>query len=120
LADNGFAADTRRTGFGVLLSLPANGYLWIFLSLLVGTPALSFLGAFGAAITVGLKRGGLLLSLLVLPLYIPSLIFGAQTVTLATRGQDNVTALLILAAISLFSFALIPFAAAYAVRVNLR
>jgi len=105
---------------GFLLNLPASGYLWIFLSLLAGTPALSFLGAFGAAITVGLKRGGLLLSLLVLPLYIPTLIFGAQVVTLATQGQDNTTAFLVLTAISLFSFALIPFAAAYAVRVNLR
>ncbi len=106
--------------FGFLLNLPSNGYLWIFLSLLVGTPALSFLGAFGAAITVGLKRGGLLLSLLVLPLYIPTLIFGTQTVVLAANGLDNQTAFMMLAALSLLTFALIPFAAAYAVRVNLR
>jgi len=106
--------------FGFLLNLPSDGYLWIFLSLLVGTPALSFLGAFGAAITVGLKRGGLLLSLLVLPLYIPTLIVGTQTVGLATNGLDNLAAFMILAALSLLSFALVPFAAAYAVRVNLR
>ncbi|MFQ5439159.1 MAG: heme exporter protein CcmB [Paracoccaceae bacterium] len=106
--------------FGFLLNLPGDGYLWIFLSLMVGTPALSCLGAFGAALTVGLKRGGLLLSLLVLPLYIPTLIFGAQCVTLASRGLSNTTAFLILASISLLTFALIPFAAAYAVRVNLR
>ena len=105
---------------GFLLSLPQEAYLWVFLSLLVGTPALSFLGAFGAAITVGLKRGGLLLSLLVLPLYIPTLIFGAQTVTLATRGQDNSTAFLILASLSLFTLAIVPFTAALALRVNLR
>ncbi len=105
---------------GFLLNLPANAYIWVFLSLLIGTPALSFLGTFGAAITVGLKRGGLLLSLLVLPLYIPTLIFGAQVVTLVTQGAANTTAFMVLAALSLFSLALIPFAAAYALKVNLR
>jgi len=105
---------------GFLLNLPAGGYLWVFLSLLVGTPALSFLGTFGAALTVGLKRGGLLLSLLVLPLYIPTLIFGAQSVTLVLKHLSNATAFSVLAAISLFTFALIPFAAARALRVNLR
>jgi len=105
---------------GFLLSLPSGAYMWIFLSLLIGTPALSFLGTFGAAITVGLKRGGLLLSLLVLPLYIPTLIFGAQSVTLVVQGTSNTTSFLILTALSLFSLALIPFAAAYALKVNLR
>ncbi len=105
---------------GFLLHLPAGTYFWMFLSLLIGTPALSFLGTFGAAITVGLKRGGLLLSLLVLPLYIPTLIFGAQTVVLLADGLSNTTAFAILAALSLFTFAIIPFAAAYALRVNLR
>ena len=52
--------------------------LWLLISLGLGTPALSFIGCFGAALTVGLKRGGLLLSLLVLPLYVPTLIFGAE------------------------------------------
>ncbi|WP_370158572.1 heme exporter protein CcmB, partial [Salipiger bermudensis] len=56
---------------GVLLSLPLEGYLWVLVSLAAGTPALSVIGTFGAALTVGLKRGGLLLSLLVLPLYVP-------------------------------------------------
>lgn len=105
---------------GFLLHLPQGAYLWVVLSLAAGTPALSFLGAFGAAITVGLKRGGLLLSLLVLPLYIPTLIFGSQTVTLVLNGSSNRTAFMILAAISLFTIALVPFAAARALRVNLR
>jgi len=105
---------------GALLSLPNDAFLWMFVSLLIGTPALSFLGAFGAAITVGLKRGGLLLSLLVLPLYIPSLIFGAQSVTLIMEGLDNATAFALSAAISLLSFAIVPFAAAYAIKVNIR
>ena len=63
---------------GVLMSLPEEGYRWLVISLLIGTPALSTIGAFGAALTVGIKRGGLLLSLLVLPLYVPTLIFGAE------------------------------------------
>ena len=66
--------------FGVLLHLPAAAQPWLVGSLLLGTPALSMLGAFGAALTVGLRRGGLLMSLLVLPLYIPTLIFGAEAV----------------------------------------
>lgn len=106
--------------FGFLLGLPEAGNAPLFLGLLVGTPALSFLGAFGAALTVGLKRGGLLLSLLVLPLYIPTLIFGAQTVTLSVQFLDNSTAFAVLAAISLLTAALIPFVAAAALRVNLR
>ncbi|MFT4717044.1 MAG: heme exporter protein B [Paracoccaceae bacterium] len=105
---------------GFLLNLPSGAYGWVFASLLVGTPALSFLGAFGAAITVGLKRGGLLLSLLVLPLYIPTLILGAQSVTSVIDGTSNTTPFLILCALSLFSLAIVPFAAAAALKVNLR
>ena len=105
---------------GVLLNLPLPAFQPLLLSLLIGTPALSMIGTFGAALTVGLKRGGLLLSLLVLPLYIPTLIFGAQSVVLVVRGLDNQTAFVILAAISLFTFALVPFAAARALKVNLK
>lgn len=71
--------------FGLLLGLPEAGYLFVVLSLLIGTPALSFIGAFGAALTVGIKRGGLLLSLLVLPLYVPTLIFGAEVARRAVK-----------------------------------
>ena len=84
------------------------------------TPALSMLGAFGAALTVGVRRGGLLLSALVLPLYIPTLIFGAETVRLGAAGQDPATPLALLAGITLAVVAAIPFAAAAALRVNLR
>ncbi len=105
---------------GFLLNLPAPGYGWLVISLGVGTPALSFLGAFGAALTVGLKRGGLLLSLLVLPFYIPTLIFGAQVVVRAIAGQDNLTALAILGAVTLLTMALVPFAAGHALKVNLK
>lgn len=105
---------------GVLLNLPDTAYLWLLISLLLGTPALSMIGAFGAALTVGLKRGGLLLSLLVLPLYVPTLIFGAEAVRRGTEGTETLTALFLLAGLTLGAIALLPFAAAAAIRVNLR
>lgn len=104
----------------VLLSLPPAGYGWLIFSLLLGTPALSVIGAFGAALVVGLRRGGLLLSLLVLPLYVPTLIFGAEVVRRGAEGMALGTPLALLAAISLGSAAVLPFAAAAALRVNLR
>ncbi|WP_424964492.1 MULTISPECIES: heme exporter protein CcmB [unclassified Dinoroseobacter] len=104
----------------VLLNLDPAGFPWLVISLAVGTPALSMIGTFGAALTVGLKRGGLLLSLLVLPLYVPTLIFGAETVRRAVDGFDISTPLLMLAGITLGTIALLPFAAAAAIRINLR
>ena len=104
----------------LLMMLPVQGYGWLVLALGLGTPALSVIGAFGAAVTVGLKRGGLLLSLLVLPMYVPTLIFGAEVVRRGALGLEAGTPLLLLAAITLGSAALLPFAAAAALRVNLR
>ncbi|WP_126977366.1 heme exporter protein CcmB [Frigidibacter oleivorans] len=106
--------------FGLLLNLPGPGYGALVASLAVGTPALSVIGAFGAALTVGLKRGGLLLSLLVLPLYVPTLIFGAEAVRRGAGGLDFATPLMLLAAITAGALAGLPFAAAAAIRVNLR
>ncbi len=106
--------------FGLLLNLPGSAYGWLILSLALGTPALSMIGAFGAALTVGLKRGGLLLSLLVLPLYVPTLIFGAEAVRRGAEGLDATTPVLLLAGITFGAAALLPFAAAAAIRVNLR
>ena len=105
---------------GVLLNLPQGGYGWLVLTLALGTPALSMIGTFGAALTVGLKRGGLLLSLLVLPLYVPTLIFGAEALTRGLAGLDNATPLLMLAGITFGVIAILPFAAAAAIRINLR
>ena len=105
---------------GLLLNLPAGGYGWLAASLALGTPALSVIGAFGAALTVGLKRGGLLLSLLVLPLYVPTLVFGALSVARGAAGLDGATPLMLVAAITAGSAALLPFAAAAAIRINLR
>lgn len=105
---------------GYLLNLPNEAYIWLIGSLILGTPALSFIGTFAAAITVGIKRGGLLLSLLVLPLYIPSLIFGAQTLIRATHDLDPLPSLLFVAGLSLFSIVFMPFIAAMALRINLK
>ena len=103
---------------GYLLNLETESYIWLVASLSIGTPALSFIGAFGAAITVGIKRGGLLLSLLVLPLYIPTLMLGAQCVTIGSEAPIKLLALV--AAISLLCIALIPFSCAIALRANLK
>lgn len=106
--------------FGLLLQLPGAAVPWLVISMLVGTPALSMLGAFGAAITVGLRRGGLLLSLLVLPLYIPTLIFGAEVIRRGVEGGSPATPVAFLAGITAATLALVPFASAAALRVNLR
>lgn len=105
---------------GILLGLPGPAHFWLVVSLVLGTPALSMIGAFGAALTVGLKRGGLLLSLLVLPLYVPTLIFGAETARRGAEGLAVSTPLLMLAGITLASLASMPIAAAAALRANLR
>jgi len=106
--------------FGLLLHLPGPAHAWLVLSLLAGTPALSAIGAFGAALTVGLRRGGLLLSLLVLPLYIPTLVFGTETVRRAAEGAAPATPFLLLAGITLGAVAVLPFATAAALRAALR
>lgn len=102
------------------LQLPAPAYPWLVAALAVGTPALSFLGALGAALTLGLRRGGLLTGVLTLPLYIPTLIFGARTVVAAAEGQDPVPALALTAAVSLAVLATAPFASARILRIQMR
>lgn len=105
---------------GLMLSLDAAASPMLALSLFLGTPALSLVGAVGAALTVGVRRGGLLLSVLVLPLYIPTLIFGSMAVREAAAGGDPWPALALTGAVSLGALALAPFAAAGALRVNMR
>ncbi|MGJ8626648.1 MAG: heme exporter protein CcmB [Sulfitobacter sp.] len=105
---------------GVLLNLPTGGYGWLVLSLALGTPALSVIGTFGAALTVGIKRGGLLMSLLVLPLYVPTLIFGAEAARRGAAGLDGTTPLLMLAGVTFGTIALMPFASAAVLRMGLR
>ena len=105
---------------GVLLGLQSDAFYWIVLSLLLGTPALSVIGTFGAALTVGLMRGGLLLSLLVLPLYVPTLIFGAELARRGIAGMDVGTPMSLLLGITFASIALLPFASAAVLKINLR
>ena len=116
----GLPLTLAAPALAVLLALPGEAMAALAASLAVGTPALSAIGAFGAALTVGLRRGGLLLSLLVLPLYVPTLIFGAEATRRAAEGLDPATPLLLLGGVTLGSLALLPFAAAAALRVNLR
>ncbi|MEE3070983.1 MAG: heme exporter protein CcmB [Pseudomonadota bacterium] len=104
----------------VLLNLPPQGFVWLVISLAAGTPALSVIGTFGAALTVGIKRGGLLLSLLVLPLYVPTLIFGAEVARRGAEGMATQIPVMMLAGITFAAVALLPFASAAVLRINLR
>ena len=102
----------------VLLSLDFNTWLAVVLTLLVGTPTLSFIGAIGVALTVGLQKGGVLLSLLVLPLYIPILIFATSAIDAASLGMAYSGQLAILGAMFMAALTLTPFAISAALRVS--
>jgi heme exporter protein B len=102
---------------GVVLNLEANAIGPLALTMLVGTPAISFIGAIGAALTLALRRGGLLTAVLVMPLYVPVLIFGVSSVKAAITGPvPFATPFLILVALSLASVVLSPLASAAALR----
>lgn len=103
---------------GVLLALPADGYLPLLLSLLLGTISLSLVGAIGAALTVSLRKGGLLLSLIIMPLYVPVLIFGASCVRLAVDGFSYGGPLAILGALCAMALVLAPLAIAGALKMS--
>lgn len=106
---------------GILLNLDLKSYPVLVATMLAGTPAVSFLGSIGAALTLKARRGGLLVALLVLPLYIPTLIFGISAVSAATLGTGGSTAsFLILIAVSLAAVVLGPIAAAAALRVQMQ
>lgn len=106
---------------GFLLNLSPAAILPLFMAMAIGSIALSLLAAIGAAVTVGLRRGGLLVSLLVLPLYVPVLIFGVSASTGGLGGPDITTpSLLILAAIALACLVLSPIACAAALRSYLK
>ena len=103
---------------GMMLSLPAQGYVPMVASLALGTGCLSLIGSVGAALTVSLRKGGLLLSLLVMPLYMPVIIFGSATVQSAIDGFAWSGPLAILGAMLAASIALCPLAAAGALRIT--
>jgi heme exporter protein B len=109
----GFPLVVASPFFGLMLGLDARGLEGVAASLFVGTPALTLIGAIGAALTVSLRRGGLLLAVLILPLSIPILIFG---VAAASGAMAFLTPFLVLCGLTLAALALTPFAAALALR----
>ncbi|WP_343805766.1 heme exporter protein CcmB [Marinobacterium maritimum] len=115
----GLALTLMAPLLGVMLFLPAEGMPGLMLSLLLGTPTLSLVGAIGAALTVGLKKGGVLISLLVLPLYIPVLIFGSSAVQAAVTGLPLGGYLALLGALLALALALAPLAISAALRISI-
>lgn len=104
---------------GLLLALPVAALPTLVATLAIGTPLLSLIGAVGMALTVGLRRGGMLLSLLVLPLYIPALIFATGAIGAAGAGVPVTGQLYFLAALLVLAVTLAPLATAAALRVSL-
>ena len=104
---------------GVLLALPGDAMWVLVATLALGTPVLSLVGAIGTALTVGLRRGGVLLSLLVLPLYIPVLIFGSNAVGTAADGLPVIGQLYFLGALLVLALTLAPLAIGAALRISL-
>ena len=104
---------------GMMLAIDPAAYPTLVAAMLLGTPVLSLIGSIGAALTVGIRRGGVLLSLLVMPLYVPALIFGALAVEATLEGLSPRPHLLLLGADLLVALALTPWGAAAALRLNL-
>lgn len=104
--------------FALMLNLPTAAIPALIASLLLGTAVLSLVGAIGAALTVGLKRGGMLISLLILPLYMPVLIFGSAAVQAAVSGLEYGPYLAILGAMLCLAIALAPLATAAGLRIS--
>ena len=104
---------------GLQFDLPGDALAVLLVSLLIGTPALSLIGAVGAALTLGVRGGGALTSLLVLPLYVPVLVFGAGAVTASTTGLGVTGHLSLLGAMSLAALVFAPWATAMALKISL-
>jgi len=103
---------------GLLLAMPMPAIVALMLTLALGTPLLSLVGAIGVALTVGLRRGGVLLTLLVMPLYIPVLIFATNAVTAAAAGLPIAGQIYFLASLLVLAVTLAPFAIASALRIS--
>ena len=106
--------------FGVMFDLPAEQTAVLMLSLLLGTPVLSLVGGIGAALTLGLRAGSVLTSLLVLPLYIPVLVFGAGATIQVAISISPSAYLMVTAGLSFFALAAAPFAIAAALRISIQ
>ena len=104
---------------GLQFDLPGDALATLLLSLLIGTPALSLIGAVGAALTLGVRGGGPLTALLVLPLYVPVLVFGAGAVTASATGMGAAGHLSLLGAMSLAALVFAPWSTAVALRIAL-
>ena len=104
----------------ILLSLEWETWKAVVLTLLIGTPTLSFLGAIGVALTVGLRKGGVLLSLLILPLYIPVLIFATSAIDAASLGMPYNGQMALMGAMLVASATLSPFAVAASLRISVQ
>jgi heme exporter protein B len=104
---------------GLQFDLPAGALATLVQALLIGTPALSLIGAVGAALTLGVRGGGALTALLVLPLYVPVLVFGAGAVAVSAGGMSPAGHLSLLGAMSLVALAFAPWATAMALRIAL-
>jgi heme exporter protein B len=103
---------------GVFMQMPGEGLTVLIYSLLLGTPVLSLVGAIGVSLTVAVNRGGVLLSLIVLPLYIPVLIFGANAIDVASAGMSVRGQLFFLGAVLVLALSLAPLATAVALRIT--
>lgn len=104
---------------GIMVHLDGNSIAVLCLTLLIGTPVLSLIGSIGAALTLGLRSAGVLLSLLIIPLYIPVLIFGTGTVAAASEGSPVAGYLALMGAFLVLAVTLAPFASAAALRISL-
>ena len=114
----GLPLTIMAVAFGVVFDLDVEATTVLVVSLALGTPVLSLIGSIGAALTLGLRGGGVLTSLLVLPLYIPVLIFGAGSVGAATSGLGVTAYFLLLGAFALSAAVLMPWAVAIALRIS--
>ena len=115
----GFLLAVVSPLFGVMLGLPQHGLGVLCYSLLLGTVCLTLIGAMGSALTVSIRRGGLLMSLLIIPLNVPVLIFGTTAVSEAIIGGNPSTWLALLGGLAMGSLALVPLAISAALRVSL-
>ena len=116
---SGLAMTLLTPALALMLYLPAEVLGLTMVTLLAGSPALTLLGSVAAALTVGLRRGGVLLALLALPLFVPTLIFGAGAISLAMAGSDVSAQIYWLLAISMLALTVAPFAVLAALRISL-
>ena len=116
---SGFIISLVSPILAIMLNIPLHAIAALFFSLLIGSVSLVFIGAIGAALTVGLKNSSILLTLIILPLYVPVLIFGAAAVDAAAQGMAVGAYLAILAAFMLLAVALAPLAIYGGLKINL-